>query len=329
MVLDFPMIFSAPILAFVITFFSILWLIRKKASWVLDQPNSRSLHIKPVPRSGGIGLLLGVVLTWSLFSLTVPTAIWLGIALLMTISFVDDLKSTSVWSRLLVQGIVATVFSVNFLSNHLEWPLIVCAAVMIIWMSNLYNFMDGSDGLAGGMTLIGFGSYGWFSYVDGSIQFAIINFIVAAAALAFLLHNFHPARIFLGDSGSVPLGFLAATFGLIGWAEGIWTIWFPLLVFSPFIMDATVTLIKRLLHGKQIWQAHREHYYQHLVQSGWGHRNTALLGYILMIGSSCSAVWAGQQDIIIQQGALMIWIGVYLALMFIFDYSRKYHAAQE
>jgi UDP-N-acetylmuramyl pentapeptide phosphotransferase/UDP-N-acetylglucosamine-1-phosphate transferase len=196
-------------------------------------------------------------------------------------------------------------------------------------MSNLYNFMDGSDGLAGGMTVIGFGYYGLFAFLAKEYDFAVINFSIAAAAMAFLLHNFYPARIFLGDVGAVPLGFLAAVLGILGWLENVWSIWLPLLVFSPFIMDSTVTLIKRLLRGKNIWQAHREHYYQRMVQSCLGHRNTALSGYALMLAVGGSAGWADKQDSTMPTWVMGIWGSIYLILMFISDWNQKYYCDRE
>jgi len=106
---------------------------------------------------------------------------------------------------------------------------------------------------------------------------------IAAAAAAFLVFNFDPARIFLGDAGSTTLGFLAAGLGLIGWRSGTWPLGVPLLVFSPFIVDASVTLAKRMARGEKFWQAHRSHYYQRLVLSGWSHRKTAVAEYGVMI----------------------------------------------
>jgi UDP-N-acetylmuramyl pentapeptide phosphotransferase/UDP-N-acetylglucosamine-1-phosphate transferase len=94
------------------------------------------------------------------------------------------------------------------------------------------------------------------------------------AAAVFLKANFHPARIFLGDVGSVPLGFLAGALGALGVYRDLVPVWFPFVVFAPFFVDATVTLLRRMLRGERFWQAHREHYYQRLVQMGWGHRRT-------------------------------------------------------
>lgn len=325
--LDFPLaVIVAPLSSFVIAFFSILWLIKCKSEWVLDHPNSRSLHFVPVPRIGGLGLLSGIVATWLLFSITMPVTVWIGISLLIVISLIDDIWQSPIWCRLLGQIIAAVVFSAALLLNAYGWMTVLCVTVAVAWMSNLYNFMDGSDGLAGGMAVIGFGYYGLFAYWAGNYDFAVANLSIAAAAMAFLMHNFYPARIFLGDVGAVPLGFLAAVFGILGWTDNIWPIWLPLLVFSPFIVDSTVTLIKRLLRGKKIWQAHREHYYQRMVQSGLGHRNTALSAYALMLAVGGSAVWAASQELAVQYWVTIIWGSIYLILMFISDWNQKYYS---
>lgn len=292
----------------------------------MDHPNSRSLHTQPIPRSGGLGLFFGVIATWILYSAAIPAAVWLSIALLIGISWIDDIRRTPIWIRLLIQIIAAAIACTSLLYDRYDGMLLIGIAAMVIWMSNLYNFMDGSDGLAGGMTAIGFACYGSLAVMEGDDHFALINFTIAASALAFLLHNFHPARIFLGDVGSVPLGFLAATLGIMGWIGGLWTLWFPCLVFSPFIADATVTLIKRMLRGEKFWLAHREHYYQRLVQNGWGHRNTALSGYTLMLGAGGSAIWASRQDADMQLWIFAIWIVFYTIMMLAIDYKQRLYA---
>jgi len=169
--------------------------------------------------------------------------------------------------------------------------LLVEMALLILavgWITNLYNFMDGSDGLAGGMSVIGFGAY---ALAAGASPLATVSLCIAAAAGAFLVFNFHPARIFLGDVGSIPLGFLAGALGLVGWRGDAWPLWFPLLVFAPFIADATVTLARRAARGERVWQAHREHYYQRLVRSRLGHRGTAALAYVAMGLCAAAALW--------------------------------------
>ena len=163
--------------------------------------------------------------------------------------------------------------------------------------------MDGADGLAGGMALFGFGAYSLAAQLAGHVPLAAAGAVLAAASFAFLLFNFHPARLFMGDAGSVPLGFLAAVLGLAGWRDGLWPLWFPLLVFAPFIGDATLTLAKRAARGEWVWQAHREHYYQKLVRMGFGHRGTALICYAAMLGCAGVALAARVADPVLQAAA--------------------------
>ena len=114
---------------------------------------------------------------------------------------------------------------------------------------------------------------------------------IVGATASFLVVNFPPARVFLGDVGSIPLGFLAGALGVIGWRNDAWPLWFPLLVFAPFIGDATLTLLRRLLRRERVWQAHREHYYQRLVRMGLGHRRTAIVAYVLMLVCGAAALY--------------------------------------
>jgi UDP-N-acetylmuramyl pentapeptide phosphotransferase/UDP-N-acetylglucosamine-1-phosphate transferase len=175
---------------------------------------------------------------------------------------------------------------------------------------NLYNFMDGSDGLAGGMTVFGFGALG-AAAVGSATDIGLASLCIAAAAAGFLFHNFHPARVFLGDAGSIPLGFLAGSLGLAGWARESWPLWFPVLVFSPFVIDASLTLAARLLRGEKPWRAHREHAYQRMVAGGLGHRRTALLWYLLMAACAFSGLLGLGLSASGQWILLAAWAGLY------------------
>ena len=231
---------------------------------------------------GGIGVAAGIAASVPFVSQVEWWPLWLGAVILVGISFLDDIIGLPIIGRLLVHFVAAGGAAAGLLLNHSGVGWVLLAIVAIVWMTNLYNFMDGMDGLAGGMALFGFGFYALAGVLSGQLPFAVTNAAIAAAAGAFLLFNFHPARIFMGDAGSTLLGFLAACLGLVGWQLGIWTLWFPGLVFSPFIVDATVTLARRLLRREKIWRPHREHYYQRLVLSGWGHRRTVLAEYGVM-----------------------------------------------
>ncbi|MFA7243414.1 MAG: glycosyltransferase family 4 protein [Sulfuricellaceae bacterium] len=310
--------YLAPPLAFAITWLTIHWLLRSGLSnLAMDDPNHRSLHTTAVPRTGGIALMIGVLAGWSLW---LPSWLWLPLGLsvaLAAVSFADDLFDLSAGWRFLAHVLAATVLVAANLGHFPLW-LGVPAVLVVVWMTNLYNFMDGSDGLAGGMALFGFGAYGVAAWLSNDTAFAWASWVIAAAAVGFLLFNFHPARIFMGDAGSVPLGFLAAAFGLIGWQRGLWPWWFAPLTFSPFVMDAGVTLFKRILRREKIWQAHREHYYQRLVRMGLGHRVTALLEYALMAAAGGSALWGMGRGALMQAVLLLVWsVGYFVAMRLI------------
>jgi UDP-N-acetylmuramyl pentapeptide phosphotransferase/UDP-N-acetylglucosamine-1-phosphate transferase len=199
-------------------------------------------------------------------------------------------------------------------------PVLVLA---VMWMTNLYNFMDGSDGLAGGMALFGFGTYAVGAWLGGDVNLAAACASLAACAAAFLVFNFHPARVFMGDAGSVPYGFLAGAIGLAGWHEGLWPPWFPVLAFSPFVADASVTLARRMLRGEKFWRPHRTHYYQRLVQLGWGHRRTALAEYALMLACGTLALAASRAAPAVQAAVLAAAAALYLALATAVDRAWK------
>lgn len=303
------------LIAFLVSASAVAWLARGRiATLALDEPNARSLHKAPVPRSGGLGLLLGIAAAWIVIAPLLPLAWWLALALIIAISLADDLRGLPAGGRLAAHLLSATFATYALMPSGTQPWLIPVIVIGIGWTVNLYNFMDGSDGLAGGMALIGFSAYATASWLSGSTEFAMLNLAVAMAAGGFLLHNFHPARIFMGDTGAVTLGFLAATLGLIGWQQHDWTWWFPLLVFSPFIADASITLLRRGCSGARVWEAHRDHYYQRLVQLGLGHRGTALAEYALMLACAVTALWALTQQYATQMLALVIVILLYLAL---------------
>ena len=271
-------------------------------------PNVRSLHQRPVPRGAGLAVWSGWLLgaAW----LTAPQP-WLApLLLVIAVSFWDDRYGVPAWARLMVQTVAACAWV--WLSKT---PLNLFVAVAaIVWIANLFNFMDGSDGLAVTMALFGFGAYAVAGSMAGMADAPILWALVAALAPCLVM-NFPPAKLFLGDVGAVPLGFVAAIFGISGWYEGVWPAWFPLLVFLPFIADASVTLVLRLSRGARIWEAHREHHYQKLVQLGFGHRGTLLLYGALMMGSALSALFALRRAPSSGPMLLALWSAV-LALVF-------------
>jgi UDP-GlcNAc:undecaprenyl-phosphate/decaprenyl-phosphate GlcNAc-1-phosphate transferase len=294
-------------------------LLRRFGSVALDRPNARSLHQHPVPRTGGVAVLLGaaVALAFGAAQAWLPMLIALCLAV---VSFVDDLRGMPTAIRMMfhLAGAAALAWYVLSPMHPLELALIILG---VAWLTNLYNFMDGSDGLAGGMSVIGFGAFAAAAHLAGHVALATLCIALAAASAAFLTHNFHPARIFLGDVGSIPLGFLAGALGLLGWRDDVWPLWFPVLVFGPFIADATVTLVKRLVRGERVWRAHREHYYQRMVRMGLGHRMTAWVAYGAMLGCAGAALLGRSQSPAMQVAAFAGGSGLLAALAIWVDVS--------
>jgi UDP-GlcNAc:undecaprenyl-phosphate/decaprenyl-phosphate GlcNAc-1-phosphate transferase len=261
-----------------------LLIIPAVAALFLDHPTERSLHVRPVPRTGGLGIVAGMCC--SLGVLVPGTAtVSLGAVALAAVSLFDDWRHLPVLVRLMAHLAVAFAF-LGLGVRGLPPVAVVLLGLAIGWMMNLYNFMDGVDGLAGGMGVVGFAAYGAAAWLGGDASLTACGLAIAGSVLGFLLFNFPPARVFMGDVGSVPLGFLAAAIGVLGWDRGLWPLWFPVVTFAPFVVDASMTLLQRALRGERVWQAHRSHYYQRLVLMGWSHRRTVLFEYALMLASA-------------------------------------------
>jgi UDP-N-acetylmuramyl pentapeptide phosphotransferase/UDP-N-acetylglucosamine-1-phosphate transferase len=285
---------------------------------IMDRPNERSLHTRPTPRTGGlaiclasaIGLTLSALFGWGAraeLAWIAATALIVGV-----VSFIDDRTPLPARTRLLVQlagaGLIALgglmpdaiAWPGGELVLSLQWLGVTLWILFTVWMVNLYNFMDGMDGLAGGMAVFGFGTLGGLGLLAGDPGYAGICWVIAASAAGFLVWNFPPARIFMGDAGSSTLGLMAAALGLWADARDLFPVWIAVLVFFPFFFDATVTLLRRLLQGQRVWEAHRTHYYQRLVQTGWTHRRTALWEYAGMAICAAGAVSAQRASATVQ-----------------------------
>ena len=295
------MLAGLAVLSFALALVAVRVLVSRFGRFAVDHPNERSMHVRPVPRTGGIAVLGGAALClwFDLSALWLPLVLALGLAV---VSFLDDLYDMPVAVRFGAH-LASAVVLVWYTLSPMHVASLVLLVLAVAWMTNVYNFMDGSDGLAGGMSVIGFGAYAFAAYLGGSPALAALCLALAAAAAGFLVYNFHPAKIFLGDVGSIPLGFLSAALGIVGWRNDLWPRWFPLLVFGPFAADATITLFKRLAGGHRPWQPHREHYYQRVARMGLGQRGTAFAGYALMILCAGAALYGRGEPPSVQAAA--------------------------
>jgi len=244
----------------------------KKA--IFDIPNERSSHVTPTPRGGGLAIVIVFYIGLIYFQENLDSKLFYALFCavpIALISLIDDIFTLSSKIRLFVQSISAGmvlyflggVTSIDFILFELHgWWLNIIAFSTIIWLTNLYNFLDGIDGYAGSeAVMVGLGLFLFFHNPLG--------LVIVAACLGFLLFNWHKASIFMGDVGSATLGFIFAVFVFYDTSHGSIYIW--LILLSLFWFDATLTLMRRYKNGESITQAHKKHAYQRLTQSGWSH----------------------------------------------------------
>jgi UDP-N-acetylmuramyl pentapeptide phosphotransferase/UDP-N-acetylglucosamine-1-phosphate transferase len=242
------------------------------------------------------------------------------------VSLLDDWRGVSAPSRLLVHAaaafaIVHAMFDPGIDPGAAEWLVTGIVALALVWSANLFNFMDGSDGLAATAALVGFAVYAAAGALTGND--ATLCLALAAAIVPFLAVNVPPARMFMGDVGSAPLGFLAGTFGIVGVWRGTWPAWFPLLVFLPLVADASLTLARRFFRGERVGLPHRSHYYQRFNRLGAGHRGTCWLYGGLCTGCGASALGVLLVASDFGWTALFAWAGVVAVIFAGIDYHWK------
>lgn len=270
---------------------------------VSDIPNERSLHSVPTPRGGGLAIAATffaatAVLAWEQLILSnLAWALIGGGGLVSWIGWRDDRQHVAIQWRLLVH-VAAAVWALFWLGGveifgdgklpaaftWLDWAL---AALGIVWATNLYNFMDGSDGLASAQALCAASAAGFLLCLNGAFGVALTAFSLAAASAGFLVWNWPRARIFMGDVGSGLLGFIFAVLALGTEQSGDLPLTLWLLLLAVFILDTGYTLAARILRGEKWYAAHRSHTYQRLIQAGYSHRQV-LWG---LIGVNVIVLW--------------------------------------
>jgi UDP-N-acetylmuramyl pentapeptide phosphotransferase/UDP-N-acetylglucosamine-1-phosphate transferase len=271
-------------------------LLRQRA--ILDHPNERSNHAVPTPRGGGLAVVPIVLVAWTIVAgptLQDGLLIVLGGGwALAVLSWIDDLRSLPAALRLAVQAVIVASAAHWLTSQGLvfqgllpAWADLAATAFLWLWFVNLFNFMDGIDGISGVEAIsIGAGLACLGIFLPDAAGQMWLGAILAAATLGFLVFNWPPARIFLGDVGSVPLGFLLGFLLLMLAARGHWA---PALILPAYYLaDATITITRRLLRGEKIWQAHSQHFYQHAVRGGRSHAQVS--GAILAANAALVAL---------------------------------------
>jgi UDP-N-acetylmuramyl pentapeptide phosphotransferase/UDP-N-acetylglucosamine-1-phosphate transferase len=254
----------------------------------LDVPNARSSHSVPTPRGGGIAIVAGFLVglgAWLLSgeTLSIRAVGWLvGAVLVAAVSFVDDLRSLPALPRLAAHAVGALLLTLAGVQER-ELPLLLALPLAFVWVAlvtNVYNFMDGIDGLAASQAVIAGLALAVAGMLVVNPLVAVCGALLAAASAGFLPHNLPPARLFMGDVGSTFLGFNFAGLSLLGnlgVGGGRLPIEFGVVILAPFLFDGIVTLALRVARGERWYEAHRSHYYQRLVMRGLSHAQVTSL----------------------------------------------------
>jgi UDP-N-acetylmuramyl pentapeptide phosphotransferase/UDP-N-acetylglucosamine-1-phosphate transferase len=328
---DSVLTFVLAVVAAAIAAAVLVLLLRRADALPQATPNPRSLHVRPIPRVGGLAIWAGALPAFVTVAFMAPmdALSWMPAWMVLSlVSLRDDVRGLAITVRLAVHGACAIWFALWVVPAGNAGPAVyaaqvLVAALVVAWSLNLYNFMDGNDGLAALMAMAGFAAYGVAAMEGGATSLA--SLAVAFATLPFLLVNRPPARIFMGDVGAVPLGFLAGAFGLAGVLHGLWGAWFPVLVFLPFVADATLTLLRRAWRRERWWEGHRSHYYQRLHQLGAGHAGTLAVYAALILGTSVTAVACARVAPAWGWQVLLAWCAVLVVPFAAIDYhwARK------
>ncbi|MFI8394897.1 glycosyltransferase family 4 protein [Pseudomonas sp. NPDC078863] len=300
------------------------------AKSLMDIPNERSSHAVPTPRGGGVAIVVAFILALpplyssGLLDLNLFCAL-LGSGLLVAlIGFADDHGHiaarwrllghfvAAVWALYWMGGIApVSMFGMEF---QLGWAGSVLAAIYLVWMLNLYNFMDGIDGIASAQAIFVCLAGGLVSLIAGNQSVLWVSLFLSSAVAGFLLWNFPPARIFMGDAGSGFLGVVLGIFSLYAaWGNSA-LLWSWLILLAVFTVDSTVTLLRRLVQGEKIYQAHRSHAYQYAARHFSSHK-------VVTLGVTCINVfWVFPVAVLVVNGyldGLTGLVAAYLPLVFL------------
>jgi len=279
---------------------------------LIDVPNERSSHLMPTPRGGGLSIVIPVLLCIGMLLFSeqldrnIAIALGIGCFFVASVGWIDDHQHIPANWRALFYAIAA-VLAVYFLAesenfqsvfHYLPFGIVssFLIVIWIIWMTNLYNFMDGTDALAAIQTICAGIFTGVIFWQESQHGLATICFVIATSSCGFLFWNWPPAKIFLGDVGSCSLGFCFGVLAVIGAIQGSvpFSVFFILL--SIFICDTTLTLLMRVFANEKWYQAHKSHAYQRLVQLGMSHKKLVIVILVINVFILWPLAWVAYQE---------------------------------
>lgn len=290
---------------------------------LLDAPNSRSSHSIATPRGGGLSIVVCFLIVIG-FSTSLPSNIIFALigsgALIAVVGFWDDQGHVAARWRLLSHFIAAiwvlywfgglAEFEFLGLSINLGWLVFVVVAFALVWLLNLFNFMDGIDGIAASETIFVTCAGAYFSWLNGLENLSYISLVLAASTMGFLILNWPPAKIFMGDVGS---GFLGLMLGIIVYANVLegGSVWVWTILLGVFLVDSGITLVRRIINGDKWYEAHCSHAYQHAARK-WGHKRVTVATIIINL---CWLLPLAYLEYLYEDLALMLMCVAYIPLI--------------
>ena len=297
--------------------------------FALDRPNIRSMHIDPIPRGGGIVIVGLFVLGVLMLIFNTPgihrclLTLGFGTLVIGSLGWLDDHKSLSISHKLIVQlvlGVVCVILiqpetriylytgTTVYLNNFVLVPVIV---LWLTWIMNVFNFMDGIDGLVSSQSIINaFVLTIWF-FIEGDTSTALMCLILSGVTSGFIFFNWSPAKIFLGDSGSLSLGLIFGVLAIYGITKHQMPVIGFIVLYGIFLSDTSITLLRRILKRERWWEPHTQHYYQRIVRTGISHSKVSIFALITSIGLSIVATLQ-----VVSYGPNIIWIAGAVVLLF-------------
>ena len=281
--------------------FSITFYVKKVAKHIgaMDIPNKRKVHTEPMPRLGGLAIFLTFLFGYMLFGVqsTEMNAILIGAFIIVLTGVIDDISPLGAKTKFLGQLLSASTVlfyggimldKVTLGTFHIDFGIMAypLTILFIVGCINIINLIDGLDGLSTGTCSIFYLTIGIIAFIKSSFGGLDVSlaFIMLGASLGFLVHNFHPAKIFSGDSGSMFQGFMIATISLLGFKTITMTSFFiPVLLLGIPILDTAFAIIRRILKKEPIYRPDKEHLHHQLLKLGLSHRNTVLAIYAMNI----------------------------------------------
>ena len=280
---------------------------------MLDIPNERSSHSIPTPRGGGLGIVVVAITILFFPTISGVPHSWVLLtasSCIATISLVDDTDSLPPMWRLLVHMLAATLLVWGFQAHGfwVTWPGKILGVLGLVWLTNLYNFMDGIDGIASVQAITTFGGFALIQFIcSPSSPWTDWSLILLSTSIGFLIWNFPPARIFMGDCGSAFLGFTIAAIAWGSCYQDSNNLVAILILMAVFITDATLTLLRRLMNGEKVYLAHRSHAYQLAALRYQSHLK------VILVVATINVLWLIPLALLVKLRILPSFVGIVIA----------------